>query len=88
VGVQEVRWDKEGTVRAEDYIFFYGKWNENHQPGTGYLAQHRRGSAAKWAQFVYDMMTYIVQWGRWYNIMVLNVHAPSREKSDDSRDSS
>jgi hypothetical protein len=23
VGVQEVRWDKEGTVRAEDYIFFY-----------------------------------------------------------------
>jgi len=25
MGVQEVRWDKEGTVRAGDYIFFYGK---------------------------------------------------------------
>src|SRR5215475_11562771 len=25
VGVQEVRWDKEGTVRAGDYNFFYGK---------------------------------------------------------------
>jgi hypothetical protein len=22
VGAQEVRWDKRGTVRAEDYIFF------------------------------------------------------------------
>jgi hypothetical protein len=22
VGVQEVRWDKEGTVKAEEYIFF------------------------------------------------------------------
>jgi hypothetical protein len=22
LGVQEVRWDKGGTVRAEDYIFF------------------------------------------------------------------
>ena len=33
VGVQEVRWDKEGTVRAGDY-FFYGKGNENHQLGT------------------------------------------------------
>jgi hypothetical protein len=26
VGVQEVRWDKgRDTVRAEDYIFFYGE---------------------------------------------------------------
>jgi len=25
VGVQEVRYDKGGTVRAGDYIFFYGK---------------------------------------------------------------
>ena len=30
VGAQEVRWDKGGTVRAGDYIFFYGKGNENH----------------------------------------------------------
>jgi exonuclease III len=33
VGVQEVRWEKEGTVRAGDYNFFYGKENENHQLG-------------------------------------------------------
>jgi hypothetical protein len=25
VGVQEVKWDKRGTVRAEDYIFVCGK---------------------------------------------------------------
>jgi len=25
VDVQEVRWDKGGMVRAEDYNFFYGK---------------------------------------------------------------
>ena len=34
VGVQEVRWDKEGTVRGGDYKFFHGKWKENHQLGT------------------------------------------------------
>jgi hypothetical protein len=28
--VQQVRWDKEGTVKAGDYSFFYGKGNENH----------------------------------------------------------
>jgi hypothetical protein len=36
VGVQEVRWDKESTVRAGDYNFHYGKGNENHQLGTGF----------------------------------------------------
>jgi len=34
VGVQEVRCDKGGNVTAGDYIFFYGKGNENHIPGN------------------------------------------------------
>ena len=27
VGVQEVRWDRKGTVREGDYNFFYGEGN-------------------------------------------------------------
>jgi hypothetical protein len=37
VGVQEVRWDKGGTVRAVDYTSFYGKGNEGHQLGRGFF---------------------------------------------------
>jgi len=45
VGVQDVRWDREGTVRAGDYNFFYEKGNEDHQLGTVFFVHHRTVSA-------------------------------------------
>jgi hypothetical protein len=45
VGVQEVRWDKEGTVKVGDFSFFYGKGKENRQLGTGFFVHHRIISA-------------------------------------------
>jgi hypothetical protein len=43
--------------------------------------------AIKRIQFVSDMISYMVLRGRWCNIIVLNTHAPTKEKSDDSKDS-
>jgi exonuclease III len=51
VCVQEFTWDKEGTIRAGDYNFFYGKGNENHQLGTEYFVHHRIVSAIKRIEF-------------------------------------
>jgi hypothetical protein len=59
VGVQEVRWDKRGTVRAGDYIFFYGQENENY-PKEQDFVHHRIVPAVKRVEFVSDRMSYIV----------------------------
>jgi hypothetical protein len=55
--------------------------------GKGIFVHHRIVSAVKRVEFVRDMTTYIDLRGRWRNIIVLNVNAPSEEKSDDSKDS-
>jgi len=87
VGVQEVRWNKEGTVKAGDYSFFMGKEMQIISWEQGFFVHHRIVSAVKRVEFVSDRVSYIVLRGRWCNIIVLNVHAPSEDKCDDSKDS-
>jgi len=43
-------------------------------------------SAVKRVEVVSDKMSYIVLRGRWCNIIVMNMHASSKEKSDDLKD--
>jgi len=47
VGVQEVRWDKGGTVRAEDYNFFLWKKKRRSSIGKRIFVHHRIESAFK-----------------------------------------
>jgi len=73
-------------VRAGDYNFFYGKGNKNHPLGKGLFVHHRIVSGIKTVVFVSNRVSYTVLRGCWCNIIVLNVHASSVEKSDDSKD--
>ena len=54
------------------------KWEKDF-----FFVYHRIVSVVKRIELVSDRVSYIVLRRRWCNIIVLNVHAPSEEKSDD-----
>jgi exonuclease III len=87
VGVQEVRWEKCGTEWAENYTFFCGQGNGDHQLGTGFFVQKRIVSAVRRVKFISDRMSYIILRGCLCNIIILNVHASCEDKGYEVNDS-
>jgi hypothetical protein len=55
--------------------------------GTGFFVHQRIVPALKTIETVSDKMPCTVLRGCWWNIIVLNVHAPTEENNDDSKDS-
>jgi exonuclease III len=81
VGVQEIRWEGSGTEPEGEYTFIYGKGNENHELGTIFFVHKRIISVVRRVEFVSDRI------GRWCHIIVLKVHAPIEDKTDEVKDS-
>jgi len=68
-------------------IFFAGKEMKIINWERVFFVHRRIVSAVKKVEFVSDRLSYIVLRGRWRSIIVVNVHAPSEEKSDEAKDS-
>jgi hypothetical protein len=55
----------------------------NHEFGRGFYVHKRLISAVETVEFVSDRISYKILRGRYCNIIVLKVHAPTEDKSDD-----
>jgi hypothetical protein len=53
----------------------------------GFFVHHRIVSAVQSVEFVINRVKYVVLRGRLCNIIVLNAHASTEDKSDDTKDS-
>jgi hypothetical protein len=87
MGVQEVIWEGSGTAPAGEYTFSMEKGTTIMNWVQGFFVHKRIISAVKKVKFVSDRMSYIILRGRWFHIIVLNVHSPTEDKIDDVKDS-
>ena len=63
MGVQEIRWDKGGTVKSRGFFFFCGRGSKIHPLETGFFVKR--------VEFVSDRMSYIVLRGV---LVSINIH--------------
>jgi len=75
-----------GTVRAGIVIFSMKKESKSSLWNRIFFVHHRIVSEFERVEFVSVRVSYIMLGGRWCNI-VLNVHAPSEDKSGHAKDS-
>ena len=65
-----------GHSKSKGLYFFLWK----RKLGTEFCIHHRIILVVKRIEFVSNRVSYIALRGRWHNIIVQNVHAPSEEK--------
>jgi hypothetical protein len=67
---------------------FYGNGNTTHHLATGFFKHQGIRSAVKRVEFISDRMSHIILRGCCCcDIIVLKVHIPTEDKSDDAKDS-
>jgi hypothetical protein len=83
--LSQVRWEGGGTESEDECTFFCGKGIENHELGTGFFFLHKRIiSVVRMVEFISERMVFRILRGRWCDIIVLKVHAPTEDKTDDA----
>jgi hypothetical protein len=86
VGVQEVRWDKDGTEPVVIHLYMKN-WNVDHNLGTSFCTIHNEmRSAIKMVVFISNILWHVIVRSHWC-YTVLKVHSPTENKSDDIGDS-
>ncbi|XP_058120479.1 craniofacial development protein 2-like [Anopheles ziemanni] len=88
VALQEIRWLGSGVQnrRGSSYDIYYSCHDRHHMLGTGFAVGQRAKSAVIDFKAINDRLCYLRMRGKFHNISLINVHAPTEDKDEEEKD--
>uniref|UniRef100_A0A1B0DRK3 Uncharacterized protein n=1 Tax=Phlebotomus papatasi TaxID=29031 RepID=A0A1B0DRK3_PHLPP len=88
LAVQEIRWPDKGMRNTKNghVLYYCGSQNNQHHFGTGFLIHKKLKTSIIGFTPISDRMCSIRIRGRFHNITIFSVHAPTLDKSDDIKE--
>lgn len=85
--VQEIRWLNSGNVEiSKSQIFYSGSLNGRHEYGTGFVVSNRILNKIINFRPVNERICYMRFNGKFYNLSMIAVHAPTEESDEEEKD--
>jgi exonuclease III len=84
--VQEMRWIGSGTTEKKNWIIFYSCDNKEHKLGTGFVIHNKVKHLIMDFQPKSPRMCWLGIRGKLFNYGIINLHAPTEDKSDTEKD--
>ncbi|KAF0714277.1 ribosome biogenesis protein TSR3 isoform X1, partial [Aphis craccivora] len=86
LAIQEIRWSGQGSTEIDNSIIFFGQCDNCRQGGTGFIVKKNIAPAIKDFKVVNSRLTILIVEGKFFNVVFVNAHAPSEDKSDEEKE--
>lgn len=84
--VQEIRWLNSGNTKISKSVILYSGKEDTHEFGTGFVIKEGLMSELISFKPINERICSIRLRGKWYNISLIAVHAPTEEAEEGTKD--
>lgn len=84
--IQEVRWLGKGIMEKRNYTIYYSCREKEHTLGTAFIVRKSLKHAVIGFEAISERMCKIRIKGKFHNYSLINIHAPTEDKSEEEKE--